>query len=132
MLAAFMHGINADVTHQQALCYSHSATPTHRAADRHIYESTIGVLFFGTPHLGAKLAKLQQSLLSLFNFVMKVNKIGRVLQTRSQQLRALEERYLPISNDFATVYFYEEYPTPIVGWWEELVRCSSVHFRGSD
>jgi hypothetical protein len=73
---------------------------------RDIYSSTIGVLFFGTPHQGTRsnpwvrmVERLTTLTLEPFN--------ARTLKADLHQLELLLEQYKTISLDFCTACFYE-------------------------
>jgi len=42
-------------------------------------------------------------------------------------MRLLSELYLPISQDFKTVFFYEEYKTPLIGGMSRMVKFLLYH-----
>jgi hypothetical protein len=93
-----------------------SCTTVHLLPRRSIKLSTYGVVFFGTPHGGANGAEFQGALMNICRiFVSSNNKLLRTVAQDSDHLRLLSELYLPITQDFKTVFFYEEYKTPLVG-----------------
>jgi len=100
-----------------------SSTNSHLVHRRSIKLSTCGVIFFGTPHAGANGAEFQAALTSIFRiFVPGNSNLLQTLSRDSDQLRFLSQLYLPISQDFKTVCFYEEYKTPLVGGMSMMVK----------
>ena len=96
--------------------YCASQGPHNLEHLRAIKVSTFGILYFGTPHSGANGAQLELWLVRLFSTVMHVNtKMVKSLRRDSEELEQLGQEYLPISHDFESFFFYETYPTPILG-----------------
>ena len=82
----------------------------------------------GTPHQGGKglpWGILARNLASIF--VNTNNEILEHLAKNSEWLEYQQVLFLPISNQFETIYFYETYPTPLPGGGTLLV-CSSEVF----
>jgi len=80
-------------------------------------------MFFGTPHMGANGAEFQAALTNICRiFVSGNSKLPQTLTRDSDHLRLLNELYPPISQDFKTVFFYEEYKTPLIGGMSLLVK----------
>jgi hypothetical protein len=95
--------------------------------------STYGLLFFGTPHVGANGAEFQAALTNICHiFVSGNSKLLRHMTGDSDHLQLLSDLYLLISQSFKTIYFYEEYKTPLIGGMAIMVRlkgyCSIVMF----
>ena len=69
--------------------------------------------------MGANGAEFQAALTNICHiFVSGNSKLLQTLTRDSDHLRLLSELYLPISQDFKTVFFYEEYKTPLTfDWW---------------
>ena len=115
----------------QALILSASYTETHLPDRRYIKVSTYGILFMGTPHQGAEgvtWGMLARNLASIFT-----NTNGQILEhlaKNSEWLEYQQTLFLPISNQFETVYFYETYPTPLPGGGSLLVCSSQVIVPG--
>ncbi|KAG8779610.1 hypothetical protein FRC16_003375 [Serendipita sp. 398] len=89
---------------------------------RDIYVSTFAILFFGTPHSGANgvpLAELMGRMLSVYMHTndLVLKDLGR----DSSELEDIQRMYLPASNRINTIFFYEEYRTPIFGGMEKLI-----------
>ena len=87
--------------------------------------STYGILFMGTPHQGSEgdtWEPLVQNMASIFANIN--SKILKHLAKNSEWLEYQQKLFLPISNQFETVYFYETYPTPLPAGGALLV-CSS-------
>ena len=96
--------------------------------------STYGILFMGTPHQGSEGVTwgiLARNLVSIFANTNK--EILGHLAKNSEWLEYQQALFLPISNQFKTIYFYETYPTPLLGGG--TLVCSSevlvpeIHFR---
>jgi hypothetical protein len=109
-----------------------SSTTSHLVHRRSIKLSTYGVMFFGTPHMGANGAEFQASITKICRiFVSGNSKLLRTLTQGSDHLRLLSELYLPISQDFKTIFFYEEYKTPLIGGMSMMVKflfyCILLH-----
>ena len=108
----------------QALILSASYTEAHLPDRRYIKVSTYGILFMGAPHQGAEgvtWGMLARNLASIFT-----NTNGQILEHLAKNSKWLEYQqtlFLPISNQFETVYFYETYPTPLPSGGSLLV-CS--------
>jgi hypothetical protein len=80
-------------------------------------------MFFGTPHMGANGAEFQAVLTNICRiFVSGSSRLLMTLTRDSDHLRLLSELYLPISQDFKTVFFYEEYKTPLLGGMSMMVK----------
>ena len=78
----------------------------------------------GTPHQGGEgvtLGKLATRLASIFTNTNE--EILKHLEKNSEWLENQQTLFLPISNQFETIYFYETYPTPLPGGGSVLV-CS--------
>ena len=104
---------------------SASYTETHLPDRRHIKISTYGILFMGTPHQGSSGVTwgiLAKNLASIFTNTN--NEILEHLEMNSEWLEHQQTLFLPISNQFDTIYFYETYPTPLPGGGA-LHVCSS-------
>lgn len=82
---------------------------------RSIKVSTYSIIFFGTPHAGVKGVDFQAFLTNVGRlFVPGTSRILQLLRRDSDYLRIMSEAYLPISTDFKTVFFFEEFATPLV------------------
>ena len=85
-------------------------------------------MFFGTPHTGANGAEFQAALTNICcTFASGNSKLLQILTRDSDHLRLLSELYLPISQDFKTVFFYEEYKTPLIGGMSRMVKFLLYH-----
>ena len=85
-------------------------------------------MFFGTPHMGANGAEFQAAFTNICCiFVPGNSKLLRTLTRDSDHLRLLSELYLPISQDVKTVFFYEEYKTPLIGGMSRMVKFLLYH-----
>ena len=73
--------------------------------------------------MGANGAEFQAALTNICHiFVFGNSKLLRTLTRDSDHLRLISELYLPISQDFKTVFFYEEYKTPLIGGISMMVK----------
>ena len=106
----------------QALILSTSYTESHLPDRRYIRVSTYGILFMGTPHQGSEGVTwgiLARNLASIFANTNR--EILEHLAKNSEWLEYQQALFLPISNEFETIYFYEAYPTPLPGGGSLLV-----------
>jgi hypothetical protein len=88
--------------------------------------STYGILFMGTPHSGGQGARLGELAVNIASIWLNTNsQLLKHLQTNSEWLDQTQMRYLPISGEFNTKFFYEAYATPTVGGNELLVSAPS-------
>jgi hypothetical protein len=89
--------------------------------------STYAVLFFGTPHSGANGVELAQWLGRVSSVFMYTS--GTVLKDLgrdSPELESIQQAYLHASDGIKTIFFYEEYRTPIQWWFSEMVNSSGL------
>ena len=88
--------------------------------------STYGILFMGTPHQGGEGVTWGILATNLASVFAKTNReILEHLAKNSEWLEHQQALFLPISNKFETIYFYETHPTPLpVGG--SLLVCSQV------
>ena len=102
---------------------------------RDIRVSTYGILFMGTPHQGSEgvtWGVLARNLVSIFTNTNK--EILEHLAKNSEWLEYQQALFLPISDQFKTIYLYETYPTPYLSGSGALLVCSSedlvpgIHF----
>ena len=108
----------------KALVTCNSARQGHNEEQRSIKLSTYGVMFFGTPHAGAEGAEFQALLNNIgCIFVQGNSRILHLLNRDSDHLRYLTELYAPIASDFKTIFFFEEFKTPLFKGASILVRC---------
>ncbi|KAF8518534.1 hypothetical protein BU17DRAFT_48556 [Hysterangium stoloniferum] len=117
-----------------ALNYSHYTGSKSNLDHRSISLSTSGVIFLGTPHLGAHIAELASTLLKLRGFVQKVNnKVLNDLKPDSVILQRHLHQYISISESFDTKLFYEIYATNssavIEGLKGEVISLSKNHIE---
>ena len=111
---------------------SESYTDAHLADRRYIRVSTYGILFMGTPHQGSDgftWGILARNLASIF--VNTKKEILDHLAKNSEWLEYQQTQYLPISNKFETIFFYETYPTPLPGGGTLLVCSPEVLAPGT-
>jgi hypothetical protein len=109
----------------KALVTCDSARQGSNEEYRSIKLSTYGVVFFGTPHAGANGAEFQAVLNNIARiFVPGNSKILQLLKRDSDYLRYLTELYSPISSHFKTIFFYEEFKTPLFKGASVMVKCT--------
>ena len=97
-------------------------TEAHLPDRGYIRVSTYGILFMGTPHQGGEGVSwgiLARNLASVFANTNR--EILEHLAKNSEWLEYQQALFLPISNQFETIYFYETYPTPLPGGGSLLV-----------
>ncbi|KAG8790343.1 hypothetical protein FRC16_000904, partial [Serendipita sp. 398] len=88
---------------------------------RDVYASTFAILFFGTPHSGANGVQLAEWMGRVLSMCMSTNdRMLKALNRDSSELENIQRLYLPAGRRINTIFFYEEYPTPIVRGLEEL------------
>jgi len=81
-------------------------------------------MFFGTPHAGATGAEFRAILNNIGHiFIPGNSRILWLLSRDSDHLRYLTELYSPISSHFKTVFFFEEYGTPLLKGGSVMVKC---------
>jgi hypothetical protein len=79
-------------------------------------------MFFGTPHAGANGAQFQAALTNICRIFVPGNSESlRHLSPASSHLQYLSELYVPISQDFKTIFFHEAYKTPLIGGMSMMV-----------
>ena len=86
---------------------------------RDIYEKTMGVMFFGTPHRGSDIAKMFKHLSQGLNFTGLGNRFtGKMrsdllnhLEVGSEPLMELIETFRNHTDGFSFVTFFETQPT---------------------
>lgn len=85
----------------------------------HIYEQTLAILFFGTPHRGAEKADLAATVAAILNAsealtrrpALRKDLIG-TLQPHSWYLENISESFSHRIRDFEIVTFYEGHSLP--------------------
>ena len=86
----------------------------HKADLKSLFLSTHGILFCGVPHQGGNGVTLGQICLNIVGIVTHSStKLVDALDPASTQLRTNLESYVPISDQFHTVFIYETLPTPV-------------------
>ncbi|KAG9053227.1 hypothetical protein FS842_008484 [Serendipita sp. 407] len=102
------------------LCHGDDFETTGNLRD--ILVSTFAILFFGTPHSGANGVQLAEWMGRVLSVCMSTNdRILKALNRDSSELENIQRLYLPASKRINTIFFYEEYPTPIIGGMAELI-----------
>ena len=85
----------------------------------------------GTPHQGGEGVTWGVLATNLASVFTKANsEILRHLAKNSEWLEQQQALFLPTSNQFDTIYFYETYPTPLPGGGSLLVCSSQVSVPG--
>jgi len=100
---------------KEALIYSNSRTRDDQPELRSIRLSTCGILFFGTPHRGSDAgATLVPLILNVMSIYTRTDsKLVDSLRPQAEAIQSQLDYYIPISEDFKTVCFYERKETPI-------------------
>ncbi|KAG9052689.1 hypothetical protein FS842_009401 [Serendipita sp. 407] len=92
---------------------------------RDIVVSTFAILFFGTPHPGANGVELAKWMGRVLSVCMSTNdRTLRGLNRESSELEKIQSLYLTASKRVNTIFFYEEYPTPIVKGVSQMIAPS--------
>lgn len=100
----------------ETLHLSATRSINHNEMQRDIKLSTYGILFMGTPHRGGEGVPWAKLALNIVNVAQYTNsEILGHLEENSELLENQQTLFLPISRDFDTTYFYEEYPTMVAG-----------------
>jgi hypothetical protein len=121
----YAHSFDAEYT--KALVYCHATSFSSPSQHRAIKVSTHAVLFFGTPHSGANGVELAQWLGRLSSVHMYTSRaVLKDLGRDSPELESIQQSYLHASDDVKTIFFYEEYRTPIQWWFSEMVSRSKL------
>ncbi|KAG8813448.1 hypothetical protein FRC19_002411 [Serendipita sp. 401] len=102
------------------LCHSDNFETDRKLRD--ISTSTLAVLFFGTPHSGANGIQLAEWMGRLFSMYMYTNtRILSDLNRDSPKLEDIQRHYQSVTMQLSTIFFYEEYETPILGGRTKLI-----------
>jgi hypothetical protein len=118
-----------DFNRTKALAYCHATSYNSPSQHRAIKVSTYAVLFFGTPHSGANGVELAQWLGRVSAVYMYTTRaVLKDLGRDSPELESIQQAYLHASDDIKTIFFYEEYRTPIQGWFSEMVSPANYAF----
>ncbi|KAG8825700.1 hypothetical protein FRC19_010690 [Serendipita sp. 401] len=107
---------------KRALVLCHSDNFETDRTLRDISTSTLAVLFFGTPHSGANGIQLAEWMGRLFSVFMYTNtRILSDLNRDSPKLEDIQRHYQSATRQLSTIFFYEEYETPILGGRTKLI-----------
>jgi len=112
---------------KRALIYSSNCNPSHNIMFRSIKVSTYGVLFLGTPHMGAdlarwgKMAEMLVRTVSPKSWVDSNSALITALEKGSETLQNITDGFLGISRDFRLFFFWEELKTAITGMGSHLI-----------
>jgi hypothetical protein len=110
------------ITRRKALIQSNSATKAHLHDHKAIHLSTYGIIFLGTPHQGVEGVNLALIILGIQSIYSQTKtSILKHLQRDSEFLQSQLSTYASISGNFDTKFFYEAYPTQIIGGARSIV-----------
>ncbi|KAG8820871.1 hypothetical protein FRC19_008537 [Serendipita sp. 401] len=102
------------------LCYGVDFETGYHLRD--IFISTFAILFFGTPQSGANSVQLAELMGRVVSICMSTNdQVLKALNRDSSELENIQKMYSEVGRWINTIFFYEEYATPIVRGMEELV-----------
>lgn len=90
----------------------------HRESEKSIKLSTFAILYFGTPHQGGQGVGLAKIVARASSALAHTNrKLLDQVEPHAEFLQDLQSHFNSISNDFATIFFYEtwEMPIPLIG-----------------
>ncbi|KAF8500084.1 hypothetical protein BU17DRAFT_59082 [Hysterangium stoloniferum] len=97
---------------KSALIHANQCNESHLPYHKQIMLSTIGILFFGTPHQGADVALSASQKLVLSPVDGNTTRtLLRHLATNSEMLETQLSQFNPISISFITKFLYESYET---------------------
>jgi len=116
----------------QALAYAASRTASKIAHLHSIYTYTFGILFFGTPHMGASKARLLGSLqkLALLAVPKKAFQIEsslvNALEKESETLQNITDQFAPLMSNFRIFFFWEQEKTDLIYTKDYIVEEASA------
>ncbi len=103
----------------QALIYSSEIRGPKTEHLRSIFVSTYGVLFLGTPHRGADVAKWGSRLEWICGAVMPQNstapQLVEALKTNNETLQNIDRQFIQIMSRYHIYFFHEAKPTFLKG-----------------
>jgi len=103
----------------QALIYSSEIRGPKTEHLRSIFVSTYGILFLGTPHKGADVAKWGSRLEWICSAVMPQNstapQLVEALKTNNETLQNIDRQFIQIMNRYHIYFFHEAKPTHLKG-----------------
>lgn len=109
------------------------ASETHLPGHRYVELSTHGIVYLGTPHLGADVVPLARALLQIQSVYQ--NTSDAILKDIGSESHAIDtqlSQYTSISNRYYTKFFYEQMPTLLMGRLSKMVRLLSVYHALTD
>ncbi|KAG0127751.1 hypothetical protein HOY82DRAFT_567417 [Tuber indicum] len=112
---------------KRALIHSANCNLSHNIMFRSIKVSTYGILFLGTPHMGAdlarwgKMAEMLVRMVSSKSWVDSNSVLITALEKNSETLQNITDGFLGISRDFRLFFFWEELKTAIPGMGPNLI-----------
>lgn len=113
---------------KRALIYSSTCNISHNPELRSIKVSTYGVIFLGTPHMGAnaarwgKMAEMLVRMVTTKSWVDSNDALIHALGTNSETLQNITDSFVGLSMQFRMFFFWEELKTHIPGMTRDVVR----------
>src|SRR5882757_5272991 len=102
----------------------------HNEHHKAVELSTYGLLFLGTPHLGAEGVDLAMRVLGIQSIFTNTNEIVlKDLQLHCEALQQQLDQYTPISHKYATKFYYEMYETKLFTGRSQMVCHSRYLWR---
>ncbi|KAK2737291.1 hypothetical protein FQN57_000375 [Myotisia sp. PD_48] len=117
---------------KKALSYSARVRNEKTLFHRAIYISTFGILFLGTPHNGADVAKLGSMLQSIISMVVPTKfvdssaQLVHTLKSNNEHLQNINREFVQIMNRFHIYFFHESKPMDLGGSRVFIVDESSA------
>ena len=117
---------------KRALIYSSEIRGSHTERLRSIFISTYGILFLGTPHKGADLAKWGSRLEAIASVVMPKrvidsnDKLVNALKKENETLQVIDRQFIQIISRFHVFFFHEGKPTNLKGTLQFIVDEESA------
>ncbi|KAF8243164.1 hypothetical protein K440DRAFT_614045 [Wilcoxina mikolae CBS 423.85] len=112
---------------KRALIYSSTCNISHNPELRSIKVSTYGIIFLGTPHMGANLArwgKMAEMLVRMVttkSWVDSNDALIHALGTNSETLQNITDSFVGLSTQFRMFFFWEELKTHIPGMTRDVI-----------
>ncbi|KAI5813225.1 hypothetical protein BZA77DRAFT_322065 [Pyronema omphalodes] len=112
---------------KRALIYSSTCNISHNPELRSIKVSTYGIVFLGTPHMGADLArwgKMAEMLVRMVTSKSWVDSNDALIQAlgrNSETLQNITDSFLGLSTQFRMFFFWEELKTYIPGMTRDVI-----------
>ncbi|KAF8536785.1 hypothetical protein BDD12DRAFT_849502, partial [Trichophaea hybrida] len=112
---------------KRALIYSSTCNISHNPKLRSIKVSTYGVIFLGTPHMGAnaarwgKMAEMLVWMVTTKSWVDSNDALIHALGTNSETLQNITDSFVGLSMQFRMFFFWEELKTHIPGMTRDVI-----------